>query len=75
MDILQIDAFASHGSSGSPVFDGHGHVIGVVYGGAKVGLMDTDVYGPNIPTMMGVTEQPKIMNHPTRGEFFVPPIP
>jgi S1-C subfamily serine protease len=32
-DILQIDSFASHGSSGSPVFDQHGHVIGVVYGG------------------------------------------
>ena len=29
----QIDAFAQHGSSGSPVFDGHAHVIGVVYGG------------------------------------------
>jgi S1-C subfamily serine protease len=34
-DLLQIDAFASHGSSGSPVIDGHGHVIGVVYGGPK----------------------------------------
>jgi S1-C subfamily serine protease len=33
--VLQIDAFASHGSSGSPVFDAHGHVIGVVWGGAK----------------------------------------
>jgi S1-C subfamily serine protease len=32
-DLLQIDAFASHGSSGSPVFDGHGHVVGVVWGG------------------------------------------
>jgi S1-C subfamily serine protease len=32
-DLLQIDAFASHGSSGSPVVDGHGHVIGVVWGG------------------------------------------
>ncbi len=42
--------------------------------GARVGLMDTDVYGPNIPTMMGVTEQPKIMNHPTKGEFFIPPV-
>jgi ATP-binding protein involved in chromosome partitioning len=42
--------------------------------GARVGLMDTDVYGPNIPTMMGVTEQPKIMQHPTKGEFFVPPV-
>lgn len=34
-DLLQIDAFASHGSSGSPVLDGHGHIIGVVYGGPK----------------------------------------
>ncbi len=32
-DLLQIDAFASQGSSGSPVFDEHGHVIGVVFGG------------------------------------------
>ena len=32
-DLLQIDSFASHGSSGSPVFDGHGHVVGVVWGG------------------------------------------
>src|SRR5690606_34715060 len=24
--------------------------------GARVGLMDADVYGPNVPTMMGVTE-------------------
>ena len=31
---LQIDAYASHGSSGSPVFDAHGWVIGVIYGGA-----------------------------------------
>ena len=34
-DVLQIDSFAGHGSSGSPVFDADGHVIGVVYGGAK----------------------------------------
>ncbi|HEY9228456.1 MAG TPA: serine protease, partial [Gemmatimonadaceae bacterium] len=32
-DLLQIDSFASHGSSGSPVFDSHGHVVGVVWGG------------------------------------------
>lgn len=42
--------------------------------GARVGLMDTDVYGPNIPTMMGVTEQPKIFQHPTKGELFIPPV-
>ncbi|CAG0983646.1 Iron-sulfur cluster carrier protein [Anaerolineae bacterium] len=27
--------------------------------GAKVGLMDADIYGPNIPIMMGVNEQPR----------------
>lgn len=32
-DVLQVDAYASHGSSGSPVFDANGWVIGVVYGG------------------------------------------
>ena len=36
-ELLQIDAFASHGSSGSPVVDEHGHVIGVVWGGPKGG--------------------------------------
>ena len=41
--------------------------------GARVGLMDADVYGPNIPTMMGVTEQPLIENDPVKGEMFVPP--
>ena len=41
--------------------------------GARVGLLDADIYGPNIPTMMGVTDQPKMINHPTKGEMFVPP--
>jgi len=34
-ELLQIDGFAAHGSSGSPVLDEHGHVIGVVWGGPK----------------------------------------
>lgn len=42
--------------------------------GHRVGLMDADVYGPNIPTMMGVIDEPKIVNHPERGELFVPPV-
>ena len=31
--LLQIDAYAGHGSSGSPIFDGRGLVVGVVWGG------------------------------------------
>ncbi len=30
--------------------------------GARVGLMDADVYGPNIPRMMGVNEAPMVIN-------------
>jgi S1-C subfamily serine protease len=34
-DVLQIASFATHGSSGSPVFDARGEVIGVIYAGPK----------------------------------------
>ena len=33
-ETLQLDAFAAQGSSGSPVFDSRGLVVGVIYGGA-----------------------------------------
>jgi pSer/pThr/pTyr-binding forkhead associated (FHA) protein/V8-like Glu-specific endopeptidase len=33
-ETLQLDAFAAQGSSGSPVFDARGHVVGVIFGGA-----------------------------------------
>ena len=32
-DVLQIDSYAGKGSSGSPVFDVNGFVVGVIYGG------------------------------------------
>ena len=34
-DVLQIASFATHGSSGSPVFDSRGQVVGVIYAGPK----------------------------------------
>ena len=33
--VLQIDSYATHGSSGSPVFSSRGQVIGLIYGGAR----------------------------------------
>ena len=33
--VLQIDAYAAEGSSGSPVFGSDGALVGVVYGGAE----------------------------------------
>jgi ATP-binding protein involved in chromosome partitioning len=36
--------------------------VALAQSGAKVGLMDADVYGPNIPIMMGVNEQPRALN-------------
>ena len=32
--------------------------VALAQSGARVGLMDADVYGPNIPMMMGVTQPP-----------------
>ena len=34
-DVVQVDAFAGTGSSGSGLFDARGNVIGVIYGGAR----------------------------------------
>ncbi len=31
--------------------------------GARVGLMDADVYGPTIPTLLGITEAPTVDEH------------
>lgn len=41
--VVQIDSYASRGSSGSPVFDARGLVIGVIYGG-EIGSNGRIVY-------------------------------
>ncbi len=35
--------------------------VALLAGGAKVGLMDTDVYGPSVPMLMGGSEQPHVV--------------
>jgi ATP-binding protein involved in chromosome partitioning len=36
--------------------------VALATGGARVGLMDADIYGPNIPRMMGLTGAPSVIN-------------
>ncbi len=36
--------------------------ISLAMDGAKVGLVDADVYGPSIPLMFGINERPVVMN-------------
>jgi ATP-binding protein involved in chromosome partitioning len=37
--------------------------VALARSGAKVGLMDADVYGPNIPLMMGIVGRPHAVNN------------
>lgn len=36
--------------------------VALAQDGAKVGLLDADIYGPSIPLMMGINERPPIRN-------------
>jgi ATP-binding protein involved in chromosome partitioning len=36
--------------------------VALTKSGSRVGLMDADIYGPNIPRMMGVTGAPPVVN-------------
>ena len=37
--------------------------LALSWSGARVGLMDADVYGPSIPTILGITEKPATSGH------------
>jgi ATP-binding protein involved in chromosome partitioning len=37
--------------------------VALAHVGAKVGLMDADIYGPNIPLMMGIMDRPRAVNN------------
>lgn len=43
--------------------------VALAESGAKVGILDADVYGPNIPLMMGVEKGPEV-----REERIIPPV-
>ena len=43
--------------------------VALAQSGARVGLMDADIYGPNIPTMMGIEKLP-----PPKAEKIIPAI-
>ncbi len=43
--------------------------VALVQTGTKVGLLDSDIYGPSIPMMMGVHRQPEVVN-----QRMIPPV-
>ena len=43
--------------------------VALAASGAKVGILDADIYGPNIPHMMGVNSEVEV-----RGNIIIPPV-
>jgi len=48
--------------------------VALAQDGKRVGLLDADIHGPNMPTMMGVTNNPVIEKDEQGNERFIPPV-
>lgn len=44
--------------------------LGLLKGGARVGLMDADVYGPSIPHLLGLSGRPEVQNGKVQPIYF-----
>ena len=46
--------------------------VALAQAGAKVGLLDADIYGPNVPTMLGLTDVPINVEKKPEGDILQP---
>ena len=66
--VMQIDAFAGEGSSGSPVFDRSGAIVGVVYGGARPsgGRIVYAIPGERVAALLADVGRETVADRPAR---------
>jgi ATP-binding protein involved in chromosome partitioning len=48
--------------------------VALAKSGARVGLLDADIYGPSIPALLGLSGKPDVATTPHGDQVFVPPV-